>query len=52
VCKRGILGDTLGLHMSRYYTLKFPDRPFKSYDFLKVRSIDVKIFLPVTPDGD
>jgi hypothetical protein len=37
----------LAFNMSRYFILKFSDRPFKRYDFLNVRSVDVKIFLPV-----
>jgi hypothetical protein len=36
--------------MSRYYIYKFSNLPFKSYDFLQHRSIDVFIFLPVAPD--
>jgi hypothetical protein len=32
--------------MKRYNIQKFSDRSFKSYDFLNVRSVDVKIILP------
>jgi hypothetical protein len=34
--------------MNRYYISTFSDRPFNSYHFQNVRSIDEEIFTPVT----
>jgi hypothetical protein len=37
-------------HVSRYYIQNFSDRPFKSYDFSNVLSIEENICLLMTPD--
>jgi hypothetical protein len=44
------VGMSYAVNMNRKRILKFSDHPFKSYDFKNLRSIDVKIFLPLAPD--
>jgi hypothetical protein len=36
--------------LSRFNVLKFSDHPFKNYDLKNVRTIDVKIGLPIALD--